>query len=54
MSRLTPISGNDIKTLSLNSYYNESYGGVFSMKRVSYSVETKYKPVEMKSAGFSI
>ena len=26
---------------------------VFSMKRVSYSVETKYKTVEMKAAGFS-
>ncbi len=25
----------------------------FSMKRVSYSVETKYKAVEMKAAGFS-
>ncbi len=25
----------------------------FSMKRVSYSVETKYKAVEMKVAGFS-
>ena len=24
----------------------------FSMKRVSYSVETKYKAVEMKIAGF--
>ncbi len=25
----------------------------FSMKRVSYSVETKYKAVGMKAAGFS-
>lgn len=29
------------------------YGGVFSMKRVAYSVETKYKVVEMKLKGFS-
>ncbi len=29
------------------------YGGVFSMKRVAYSVETKYKVVEMKLKGYS-
>ncbi len=29
------------------------YGGVFSMKRVAYSVETKMKAVEMKLAGYS-
>ena len=29
------------------------YGCVFSIKRVAYSVETKYKVVEMKLKGFS-
>lgn len=29
------------------------YGGVFSMKRVAYSVEIKYKVVEMKLKGYS-
>ena len=29
------------------------YGGVFSMKRVAYSVETKMKAVEMKLVGYS-
>ena len=29
------------------------YEGVFSIKRVSYSVETTYKAVEMKAIGFS-
>lgn len=30
------------------------YGGVFSIKRVGYSVETKYKVVEMKLKGYII
>src|SRR5690625_45488 len=29
------------------------YGGVFSMKRVAYSVKIKYKVVEMKLKGYS-
>lgn len=29
------------------------YGGVFSMKRVAYSVKTKYKVVEMNLKGYS-
>lgn len=42
-----------IKTSSLNSYKMNLYGGVFSMKRVAYSLEIKNKAVEMKIEGYS-
>ena len=41
------------KSLSIYFRMIPINGGVFSVKRVSYSVETKYKAVEMKAAGFS-
>nr|AXB88724.1 transposase [Staphylococcus epidermidis] len=39
--------------LKLYYKFNFATEPFFSMKRVSYSVETKYKAVEMKAAGFS-
>lgn len=39
--------------LSKNIAHSYNQSTTFSMKRVSYSVETKYKAVEMKAAGFS-